>query len=55
MKFPFYFVAKPRWIHKPQSIESSVGGSATFICDAESQPQPDIRQWFIDGKLISSK
>lgn len=47
--------SKPRWIHKPQNVESSVGGSATFICDAESQPNPDVRQWFIDGVLTSKK
>ncbi|CAE1307932.1 NRCAM [Acanthosepion pharaonis] len=47
--------SKPQWIRKPQNVESSVGGSATFICDAESQPSPDVRQWFIDGVLTSKK
>lgn len=48
------FVAKPYWVNKPSDIETSVGGTATFICRAEGVPTPDYK-WYINGVPLEDR
>lgn len=44
------FIAKPYWAEggEPQNIETSIGASATFYCNASGDPQPEL-EWYING------
>ncbi|KAJ8301648.1 hypothetical protein KUTeg_020635 [Tegillarca granosa] len=40
--------AKPTWVKEPHDIETSIGATATYICEAKGTPTPQIL-WFING------
>lgn len=43
-------IAKPYWAEggEPKDIETSIGASATFYCNASGDPQPEL-EWYING------
>ncbi|XP_036370304.1 neuroglian isoform X2 [Octopus sinensis] len=44
--------SKPEWTMKPESIVTSAGSSASFFCNATSEPAIDKLMWFINGRKI---
>ncbi|XP_071153291.1 neuroglian-like [Mytilus edulis] len=42
--------SKPYWTEggEPKDIETSIGASATFYCNASGDPQPEL-EWYING------
>ncbi|VDI51839.1 acetoacetyl-CoA synthetase [Mytilus galloprovincialis] len=48
--------AKPYWTEggEPKDIETSIGVSATFYCNASGDPQPEL-EWYINGVRLKGK
>eukprot|EP00106_Octopus_bimaculoides_P008812 XP_014776254.1 PREDICTED: neuroglian-like [Octopus bimaculoides] len=44
--------SKPEWTMKPESIVTSAGSSASFFCNATSEPAIDRLMWFINGRKV---
>ncbi|CAG2210278.1 NRCAM [Mytilus edulis] len=44
-----FIYSKPYWTGgEPKDIETSIGASATFYCNASGDPQPEL-EWYING------
>ncbi|KAJ8301645.1 hypothetical protein KUTeg_020632 [Tegillarca granosa] len=40
--------SKPTWVKEPHDIETSIGATATYLCEAKGTPTPQIL-WYING------
>lgn len=47
-------VASPKWIKPPASLNITEGETATFTCEAEGIPQPDVT-WYINGQILNGE